>query len=64
MRLIDAGVTAAGIPYLAMDYVEGAALDRYCAAHALDVPSRLRLIVQLLEAIGVAHRHLVVHCDL
>jgi serine/threonine protein kinase len=62
--VIDAGVTGSGIPYLVMDYVEGEPLDRYCATRAVDLRSRLNLIIQLLDAIAVAYRHLVVHCDL
>jgi non-specific serine/threonine protein kinase/serine/threonine-protein kinase len=62
--LLDAGVTPAGIPYLVMDYVEGEPLDRYCARHAPGLYDRLRLIVQLLDAIAAAHRRLIVHCDL
>ena len=30
----------------------------------MDLGGRLNLIIQLLDAIAVAHRHLVVHCDL
>src|SRR5690349_5764474 len=60
VRLIDAGVTDSGIPYLAMDYVEGEPLDRYCGTREADLHTRLRLIIQLLDAIAVAHRHLVV----
>ncbi len=63
-RLYDAGVDAAGRPYLALEYVEGEPLARYAERHALDVRARLRLFLQVLAAVAHAHAHLVVHRDL
>ena len=36
-RLIDAGVTDHGQPYLVLEYVEGEALDRWCVSRSLDI---------------------------
>jgi tetratricopeptide (TPR) repeat protein len=63
-HLYDAGVSESGQPYLAMEYVEGEALDRYAAARGLSIAARLGLLRQVLAAVGHAHRHLVVHRDL
>ena len=63
-RLYDAGVTADGQPYLALEHVEGERIDAWCARQALDVPARLRLFVQVAQAVAHAHAHLVVHRDL
>lgn len=63
-RLYDAGVTALGQPYLAMEYVEGVPLTEYGATHGLSVRSRLALFQQILRAVQYAHAHLVVHRDL
>ncbi|HEX5128112.1 MAG TPA: serine/threonine-protein kinase, partial [Usitatibacter sp.] len=63
-RLYDAGVTDAGQPWLAMEYVEGIGLAQYVERHALSIPQRLALFRQVLEAVAHAHRHLVVHRDL
>lgn len=63
-RLYDAGVDAEGQPWLALEYVEGEAIDHHCASRALDIPARLRLLQQVLGAVGHAHAHLVVHRDL
>jgi eukaryotic-like serine/threonine-protein kinase len=63
-RLIDAGVTAGGQPYLILEHVEGEPIDRYCEERALDVAARLRLFLDVLEAVAHAHSHLVVHRDL
>ena len=63
-HLIDAGVTATGQPYLVLELVEGLHIDRYCAEHALDVEARLRLFLDVLEAVAHAHANLIVHRDI
>lgn len=63
-RLLDAGVTDTGLPYLVMEYVDGEPIDRYCDAHRLTVEERLALFGDVCEAVHYAHRHLVVHRDL
>jgi non-specific serine/threonine protein kinase/serine/threonine-protein kinase len=63
-RLLDAGVTDTGLPYLVMEHVDGEPIDRYCDAHRLTVEERLALFGDVCEAVHYAHRHLVVHRDL
>ena len=63
-RLLDAGVTPAGQPYLVLEFVDGVPIDRYAAAHALDVDARLRLFLDVAAAVAHAHENLVVHRDL
>jgi eukaryotic-like serine/threonine-protein kinase len=63
-RLIDAGVTSEGQPYLVLEYVEGQPIDRWCEASALDVRSRVRLFLQVLDAVAHAHSKLILHRDL
>ncbi len=63
-RLIDAGVTSEGQPYLVLEYVEGQPIDRWCETSALDVRSRVRLFLQVLDAVAHAHSKLILHRDL
>ena len=63
-RMIDAGVSDTGEPYLVMEYVDGVHLDVYCDERSLGVTERLKLFLQVCEAISYAHRNLVVHLDL
>jgi serine/threonine protein kinase len=63
-RLYDAGVTPAGQPYLALEFVEGVSLNAYCDQHRLDITRRLQLFLQVLNAIQYAHAQLVIHRDL
>lgn len=62
--LIDGGVNAAGLPYFAMTYVEGKPIDVWCNSLRLDARARIRLFLQVLDAVQYAHRNLVVHRDL
>jgi tetratricopeptide (TPR) repeat protein/tRNA A-37 threonylcarbamoyl transferase component Bud32 len=62
-RLLDAGVTSEGQLYLVLEYVEGQRIDRWCDAQRLDIPARLRLFLDVCDAIAHAHAHLVVHRD-
>jgi serine/threonine protein kinase/tetratricopeptide (TPR) repeat protein len=62
--LYDAGISADGQPYLALEYVEGKPLDEYCDRHRLDVRARIELFRQVLDAVQYAHSRLVIHRDL
>lgn len=63
-RLYDAGLTAEGRPWLAMECVHGEPIDVYCRAQALDVTERLKLFLQVADAVAHAHARLIVHRDL
>lgn len=63
-ELLDAGVTAAGQPYLVLEHVEGEPIDEYCARNVLDLAARVRLFLNVLSAVAHAHASLIVHRDL
>ena len=63
-RLMDAGATSLGVLYLVLEYVEGQPIDDWCDTRRLDVPARLRLLLQVCDAVAHAHAHLVIHRDL
>ncbi len=63
-RLLDGGVSPDGQPYLVMEYVDGAPLDRHCDERQLGIEARIRLFLDICSAISYAHRNLVVHRDL
>ncbi|HEY4354925.1 MAG TPA: protein kinase [Acidobacteriaceae bacterium] len=62
--LLDGGVSATGDLYLAMEYVDGMPIDRFCASKGFNVTQRLELFLRVCEAVQFAHRNLVVHRDL
>jgi tetratricopeptide (TPR) repeat protein len=63
-RLLDAGTANVDVPFLVMEYVDGQRIDEYCAKRRLSVPDRLRLFLQVCDAVSYAHRRLVIHRDL
>ncbi len=64
IRFVDSGVSATGVPYLVMDYVEGIAIDTFCELHHLDLRKRLALFLRVCDAVQAAHKQQVVHRDL
>lgn len=64
VRLLDGGVTAAGRPFLVLEYVDGVPIDRYCDNENLDLTARLKLFLKVADAIQAAHQQLTLHLDL
>jgi eukaryotic-like serine/threonine-protein kinase len=63
-RLIDGGVTDQGQPFFAMEYVKGEDILTWCDARRLDVSGRIRLFMDVCDAVHHAHQQLVIHRDL
>lgn len=63
-RMYDAGVDDLGQPYIALEYVDGVAIDQWCADRALPIRERLRLVADVARVVAYAHGRLVVHRDL
>ncbi len=63
-RLLDAGVSSDGLPYLALEYVEGEPITDYCRNHRTPLEARLRMFQQICDAVSHAHANLIVHRDL
>jgi eukaryotic-like serine/threonine-protein kinase len=63
-RLLDGGSTEQGVPFFAMEYIEGEPIDTYADRRSLGVEERLQLFLQVCGAVAYAHQHLVVHRDI
>ena len=63
-HLVDAGISPGGQPYLVLEYVDGQPIDQYADARGLDVESRLRLFLDVLDGVTHAHASLIVHRDI
>ena len=63
-RLLDGGVTDGGVPYVAMEYIDGLPLLEYCNQDRLGIEDRLRLFINIVSAVHDAHRSLIVHRDI
>ena len=63
-HLLDAGTTEDGLPYFAMEYVQGTPITDFCDARDLGVSARLELFLKVCAAVQFAHRNLIVHRDI
>ena len=63
-RLLDAGTTNDGVPYLVMEYIEGLPIDKFCEKKNLSLKPRLKLFNKICEAVSFAHQNLIIHRDL
>lgn len=63
-RVLDAGTTAAGQPFFAMDYLPGEPIVTFADRRKLDVDARLRLFLEVCGAVQHAHQRGVLHRDL
>ncbi len=63
-RVLDAGTTGQGQPYVVMDLVEGLPISQFCDSRNLSVRERLDLFVQVCSAVQHAHTKGIIHRDL
>ena len=63
-RLLDAGMSRDGVPYLALEYVDGIPITDWCRAQATAPDDCLRMLIQVCDAVAHAHANLIVHRDL
>jgi len=63
-RFYDGGMTAAGLPYLVMEKVDGRPIDEHCDEVGLGVDQRIDIFRRVCAAVHHAHQNLVVHRDL
>src|SRR5207342_523205 len=63
-KFFDAGTTQSGRPYFVMELVRGIKITEYCDQHSLTTPERLKLFVQVCQAVQHAHQKGVIHRDL
>jgi Serine/threonine protein kinase len=63
-RLLDGGSTDQGLPFFAMEYIDGEPIDTYAGRAGLSVEDRLRLFLQVCGAVAYAHQNLVIHRDI
>jgi len=64
VRVLESKHLPNGLPYYAMDYVEGVTLNRYLAGAGLGTSEIVGLFIQLCAAVQYAHDHGVIHRDL
>jgi len=63
-KVFEAGSTADGRPYFAMEYVPGLPITTYCDKHKLTTRQRLELFIRVCEGVQHAHQKAIIHRDL
>jgi len=68
-RILDGGVTdqqsaLPGLPYMAIELIDGPPIHEYCREQRLDTRARVRLFLQVVEGVDAAHRAMILHRDL
>jgi eukaryotic-like serine/threonine-protein kinase len=63
-QIFDAGSTAEGHAFIAMEYVEGTPVSDYCRTHALSRDQHIALFVRICQGVQHAHQKGVIHRDL
>ena len=63
-RFFDVGTTENGSPYFVMELVRGIPIDAFCDENELPLNERLRLFLQVCEAVHHAHRKGIIHRDI
>ncbi|MEM7585680.1 MAG: serine/threonine-protein kinase [Acidobacteriota bacterium] len=63
-QIFEAGTTSNGLPYFAMELVDGIPITDYCDRRKLTTEARLRLFVAVCQAVRHAHQRGIIHRDL
>jgi eukaryotic-like serine/threonine-protein kinase len=62
-RVLDAGLTDDGRPYVVMDLVRGRSITAHCTELRLTLRARAALVARAARAVHHAHQRAVIHCD-
>ena len=63
-RILDGGNTNDGRPFYVMEYIPGSPIDEYCAQMNVDVPTRVRMMAQVCDAVDYLHANAIAHRDI
>jgi serine/threonine protein kinase len=63
-KVLDAGTTDSGRPFFVMELVRGSKITHFCDEHTLSIIHRLRLFIEVCQAVQHAHQKGVIHRDI
>src|SRR5258707_14614645 len=63
-KVFDAGATESGRPYFVMQLIRGDKITEYCDQHSLSTKERLKLFIQVCQAVQHAHQKGIIHRDI
>ena len=63
-KVFDAGATETGRPYFVMELVRGIKITEFCDENKVSTEERLKLFIQVCQAIQHAHQKGIIHRDI
>jgi serine/threonine protein kinase len=63
-KVLDAGATETGRPYFVMELVRGIKITDYCDENKVSTEERLKLFIQVCQAVQHAHQKGIIHRDI
>jgi WD40 repeat protein len=63
-KVLDGGATDTGRPYFVMELVQGVPITEFCDKNRLPVEARIKLFIQVCQAIQSAHQKGIIHRDI
>lgn len=63
-KVLEAGTTATGRPFFAMEWIKGTRITEFCDERRLTTEERLHLFMSVCQAVQHAHQKGVIHRDL
>lgn len=63
-KVLDAGATETGRPYFVMELVTGVSITEYCDANNISTSNRLKLFIEVCNAVQHAHQKGIIHRDI
>ncbi|MFN1836053.1 tetratricopeptide repeat protein [Balneola sp. MJW-20] len=63
-RLFDGGTTEEGVPWFAMEYVEGIPITQFLNQNRYGTEKKIELFLKVCSAVQYAHQNLIIHRDL
>lgn len=63
-RVLDAGATSLGLPYMAIELVDGRPITQFCAERQLSMRERVALMIPVCQAVQHAHQKGIIHRDI
>tara|TARA_R110000782_G_scaffold256359_2_gene345333 strand:+ start:1346 stop:3814 length:2469 start_codon:yes stop_codon:yes gene_type:complete len=63
-KVLDAGRAPTGVPFIAMEFVDGPPVTAFCNERGLSLPDRVALVAEIAGAVQHAHQRGLIHRDL